>query len=69
MVVLPAPPLDQDLGFAQGVEDLAIQLCAYHRILKRARTIADLARRDRITGGHVAEAVQYRMLDRGRGGG
>ncbi|HET9464641.1 MAG TPA: hypothetical protein VFO71_03840 [Gemmatimonadales bacterium] len=33
---------------------------AYHRILKLARTIADLAGSDRIEAAHLAEAVQYR---------
>jgi magnesium chelatase family protein len=33
---------------------------AYHRILKLARTIADLAASDSISATHLAEALQYR---------
>ena len=33
---------------------------AYHRVLKVARTIADLGDGDTINGAHIAEAIQYR---------
>ena len=36
----------------------------YHKILKLARTIADLAGADNISAAHISEAVQYRALDR-----
>ncbi len=39
---------------------LGLSARAFHRVLKLARTIADLAGVDAITAGHLAEALQYR---------
>lgn len=48
----------------QAVDKLGLSHRAYHRILKLARTIADLADSEAIGMAHLSEAISYRKLDR-----
>jgi magnesium chelatase family protein len=59
-----SPAAEQLLRAA--IQRLGLSARAYHRVLKIARTIADLDSVEELSAGHVGEAVQYRTLDRRR---
>lgn len=50
-----------------AIERLGLSARAYHRVLRLARTIADLEQVAEISPAHVAEAIGYRRLDRASG--
>jgi magnesium chelatase family protein len=61
----PLPP-DASRLLGMAVTKLGFSARAHDRLLRVARTIADLAGADTISAEHVSEAIQYRTLDRAR---
>ncbi|MBR2061597.1 MAG: YifB family Mg chelatase-like AAA ATPase [Tidjanibacter sp.] len=63
-------PLDEQCTALLGraMERLNLSARAYDRIIKVARTIADLSGEEQIAPTHIAEAIGYRTLDRGNWG-
>jgi magnesium chelatase family protein len=60
---LCAPDAQGAALLQQAISRLNLSARAYHRVLKVARSIADLEGDDRIAAQHIAEAVQYRRLN------
>lgn len=58
-----APSTEASAVLHMAVERLGMSMRAYGRVLKVARTVADLANEEHIQTDHVAEAIQYRELD------
>ncbi len=59
------PLVKEDADFLEtALHRLGLSIRAYHRIIKVARTIADLAGEPNIQRGHLAEALGYRSMDR-----
>jgi len=56
-------PADQRL-LERAIDQLNLSARAYHRILRLARTIADLGGSETIASVHLAEAIGYRRLER-----
>ncbi|MYG92555.1 MAG: hypothetical protein F4196_06700, partial [Acidimicrobiia bacterium] len=46
------------------MEQIGLSARAFHRVLRVARTIADLEGADEISSAHLAEAIQYRRKGR-----
>jgi magnesium chelatase family protein len=56
-------PLEAEELIRQAMQCLHLSARSYHRVIKIARTIADLAGVEKIHQDHVAEALQYRRKE------
>ena len=59
-----APDAEGAVLLGKAISRLGLSARAYHRVLKVARTIADISGSERVRAAHVAEAIRYRTLDR-----
>jgi magnesium chelatase family protein len=62
-----AAPLDLEARkfITRAAERLALTARAYHRVIRVARTVADLDGADAVDVRHLAEAISYRLPERG----
>ena len=63
-------PLDEmsQVILKNAVEKMGISARSYHRILRVARTLADMQQSEKVAAAHIAEALGYRSFDRQPGG-
>ncbi|WP_111641457.1 YifB family Mg chelatase-like AAA ATPase [Marinimicrobium alkaliphilum] len=61
--VCPLTPAQHQL-LDGAIDKLGLSTRAYHRVLKVARTLADMQGEEALTNGHITEALSYRNLDR-----
>ncbi len=62
--LLCAPSPAGETLLKSAIQKMGLSARAYHRVLKVARTIADLAGSESVEAGHIAEAIQYRRMDK-----
>jgi magnesium chelatase family protein len=59
-------PMTEDAKalLGQAISELGLSARAYDKVRRVSRTVADIEGAERVEAHHVAEAVQYRLLDR-----